>query len=57
MASQREPVVDPAPSDLLPTAVLARVVQRAPTNRGKTERVAFMDKWPGLSKTIIDAVK
>ncbi len=41
VAVQREPVTDPAPSDLLPTAVLARVVERAPTARGRTERVVF----------------
>ena len=41
VAVQREAVADPSPSDLLPTAVLARVLQRSPTARGKTERVAF----------------
>lgn len=40
VAAQREPVADPAPSDLLPTAVLARVVERA-GSRGQGVRAVL----------------
>jgi len=40
VASQREPVGDPAPSDLLPTAVVARVVEVQPHN-GQSKRVVL----------------
>jgi len=39
VAVQREPAGEPAPSDLLPTAVLARVVERARSAKNRTERV------------------
>jgi len=39
VAVQRDPVGDPAPSDLLPTAVLARVVDRKRPGKNRTERV------------------
>ena len=40
VAAQREPVSAPAPSDLLPTAVLARVVERQ-KGKGQAERVVL----------------
>ena len=40
IAAQREPVANPAPSDLLSTAVLARVVERAAGPQG-AERVVM----------------
>jgi len=41
VAAQREPVGDPAPSDLLPTAVLARVIERVKSGKNRTERVVL----------------
>ncbi|MEZ4317431.1 MAG: endopeptidase La [Myxococcota bacterium] len=41
VALQREPVSTPAPSDLLSTAVLARVVERLPAPKGQAERVVL----------------
>ncbi|MCO4747275.1 MAG: endopeptidase La [Proteobacteria bacterium] len=45
---QREPVADPTPSDLLPIATLARVLQRQKQSNG-TERVLIQ----GLTRTTI----
>ena len=39
VAVQREAVGEPSPSDLLPTAVLARIVQRKKSGKNHTERV------------------
>jgi len=41
VAAQRDPVADPDPSDLLPTAVLARVVERQRAPGGDAERVVL----------------
>lgn len=41
VAAQRDPVADPEPSDLLPTAVLARVVERQRAPNGDAERVVL----------------
>ncbi len=41
VATQRDPVSTPAPSDLLPTAVLARIVDRTPAPHGNAERVVL----------------
>jgi ATP-dependent Lon protease len=39
VALQREPTSEPSPADILPTAVLARVVERAKARDGRAERV------------------
>ncbi len=39
VSAQRDPVGDPAPADLLPTAVVARVVERVKSTKNRTERV------------------
>src|SRR5687768_8689957 len=41
VAAQRDPVADPDPSDLLPTAVLARVVERQRAPGSDAERVVL----------------
>jgi len=41
VAAQREPTNDPAPSDLLSTAVLARIVERQRAAAGDAERVVL----------------
>ncbi|MEZ4239349.1 MAG: LON peptidase substrate-binding domain-containing protein [Myxococcota bacterium] len=41
VAAQREPVGDAQPSDLLPTAVLARVVERVRAPNGEAERAVL----------------
>jgi ATP-dependent Lon protease len=41
VAAQREPTADPAPSDLLPTAVLARIVERQRSAQNDAEKVVI----------------
>lgn len=41
VAPQREPISEPGPGDLLPTAVLARVLERTPVREGRAKRVVL----------------
>ncbi len=49
VAAQREAVNDPAHSDLLPTAVLARVIERTKNKKNRAERVILQ----GLSRVTL----
>jgi ATP-dependent Lon protease len=60
VAVQREPVGDPSPSDLLSTAVLARIVQRKKSGKNRAERVMLqglgrvsLTGFPGTSPHLL----